>query len=175
MLVPLSKCAHAGEVACLAWFLMCLGLYTTEISRFIESTSLLEEAICHTFWLSCGANVSIHCNYCHKGVEMCSYGRRAVNTSEIRGGTWSTKHVFWVCYVASATFIFVSGSIGDVTDSTQLMHSTKHVPPLPPSALAGSAPKPDKRGSTSICFTTKTESLISPAIASSVSKDSSSS
>ena len=70
-------------------------------------------------------------NSCHKGVKLCSCGRGAMNPREIRGGTWSTKHVFWVCYVASATFIFVSGSTGDVTDSTQLMHSAKHVPPLP--------------------------------------------
>ena len=130
MLVPLSKCIHAGEVACLA-FLMCLCLCTAEVSRFIESTSLMEEAICHTFWLSCGVDVGIHRNSCHKGVKMCSCGRGAMNPREIRGGTWSTKHVFWVCYVASVTFIFVSGSVEDVTNSTQLMHSAKHVPPLP--------------------------------------------
>ena len=69
MLVPLSKRAHAGEVACLAWFLICLGLCTAEISRFIESTSLMEEAICRTFWLSCGVDVGIHRNSCHKGIR----------------------------------------------------------------------------------------------------------
>ena len=100
MLVPLSERVHAGEVACLARFLMCPGLCTAEISRFIECTSLLEEAIYRTFWLSCGVDVGIRRNICHKGVKMCSCGRRAVNTSEIRGGTWSTKQVFWVRYVA---------------------------------------------------------------------------
>ena len=70
-----------------------------------------------------------------RGVKTCSCRRWAVNPSEIRGGTWSTKQVFWVCYVASVTFIFVSGSVGEVTNSTQLMHSAKHVPPLPLSSL----------------------------------------